>query len=60
MEKLQIGPKQLLEENPRLIYCRLSGYGQEGECRDKAGHDINYLSSSGTYYTFTFYISCVV
>jgi len=47
MEKLNIGPEQLLQENPRLVFCRLSGFGQQGSNKDRAGHDINYLASSG-------------
>ncbi len=33
--------------NPRLVYCSLSGYGQDGPYRDRAGHDINYVAISG-------------
>ncbi|KAM9330006.1 alpha-methylacyl-CoA racemase [Gastrophryne carolinensis] len=47
MEKLGLGPDDLLKENPRLIYARLSGYGQFGKYARSAGHDINYLSMSG-------------
>ncbi|CAF1341593.1 unnamed protein product [Rotaria magnacalcarata] len=47
MEKLGLGPDVLLNENKRLIYARLSGYGQDGPLAMKAGHDINYLSISG-------------
>ncbi|KAJ0057294.1 hypothetical protein NL108_002242, partial [Boleophthalmus pectinirostris] len=47
MEKLGLGPKELLEENPRLIYARLTGYGQNGPLAIAAGHDINYLAISG-------------
>ena len=50
MEKLGLGPKECLELNPKLIYARLSGYGQTGEYSLKAGHDINYLAMSGKYY----------
>lgn len=49
MEKLGLGPNVLLEENPKLIYARLTGYGQTGPYKNKAGHDINYLSISGIY-----------
>ncbi|ORX49427.1 CoA-transferase family III [Hesseltinella vesiculosa] len=45
MEKLGIGPKDLLAINPRLIFARLSGFGQTGSLA--AGHDINYLAISG-------------
>ncbi|XP_062502703.1 alpha-methylacyl-CoA racemase-like [Corticium candelabrum] len=47
MEKMGLGPVQLLESNPRLIYARLTGYGQSGLFSQKAGHDINYLSIAG-------------
>ncbi|XP_074994092.1 alpha-methylacyl-CoA racemase [Calonectris borealis] len=47
MEKLGLGPKVLLEENPRLIYARLTGFGQTGKYAKSAGHDINYLALSG-------------
>lgn len=47
MEKLQLGPEILQKENPRLIYARLSGFGQSGRFAMAAGHDINYLALSG-------------
>ena len=47
MEKLGLGPQELLRENPRLIYARLTGYGQSGPLSVAAGHDINYLAMSG-------------
>lgn len=47
MEKLQLGPQTLLQENPKLIYARLSGFGQSGSFSNAAGHDINYLALSG-------------
>lgn len=47
MEKLGLGPQELLKENPRLIYARLTGYGQSGPLSLAAGHDINYLAMSG-------------
>ncbi|XP_033845826.1 alpha-methylacyl-CoA racemase isoform X2 [Periophthalmus magnuspinnatus] len=47
MEKLGLGPQELLKENPRLIYARLTGYGQNGPLALAAGHDINYLAISG-------------
>ncbi|XP_038589236.1 alpha-methylacyl-CoA racemase [Micropterus salmoides] len=47
MEKLGLGPQELLKENPRLIYARLTGYGQSGPYATVAGHDINYLAMSG-------------
>src|SRR5690606_28739084 len=47
MERLGLGYEALREANPRLIYCSLTGYGQSGPYRDRAGHDINYLALSG-------------
>ncbi|XP_039104208.1 alpha-methylacyl-CoA racemase isoform X1 [Hyaena hyaena] len=47
MEKLQLGPEILQRENPKLIYARLSGFGQSGRFSRVAGHDINYLALSG-------------
>ncbi|KAF9804131.1 hypothetical protein SFRURICE_020559 [Spodoptera frugiperda] len=47
MEKLGLGPEALMKENPRLIYARLTGYGQNGFYKNKAGHDINYVAMSG-------------
>lgn len=47
MEKLGLGPHELLKENPRLIYARLTGYGQSGSYATAAGHDINYIAMSG-------------
>lgn len=47
MEKLGIGPDVLMADNPGLIYARLTGYGQNGQLADKAGHDINYVAISG-------------
>lgn len=47
MERRGLGPDVLCERNPRLIYARLTGWGQVGPYRDRAGHDINYISVSG-------------
>ncbi|XP_029797391.1 alpha-methylacyl-CoA racemase [Suricata suricatta] len=47
MEKLQLGPEILQRENPKLIYARLTGFGQSGRFSRVAGHDINYLALSG-------------
>ena len=47
MDKLGLGYEALKKENPRLIYCALTGYGQSGPLAKRAGHDINYLSRSG-------------
>ncbi|GJQ66996.1 hypothetical protein Trydic_g7987 [Trypoxylus dichotomus] len=47
MEGLGLGPNDLLTENPRLIYARLTGFGQKGSYSKCAGHDINYVAISG-------------
>ena len=47
MEKLGLGPDILLPLNTRLIYARLTGFGQNGSLSLRAGHDINYLATSG-------------
>lgn len=47
MEKLGLGPDLCLARNPRIIYGRMTGWGQEGPLSRAAGHDINYISLSG-------------
>ena len=47
MERLGIGYEALRQINPELIYCAVTGYGQTGPYRDRAGHDNNYLALSG-------------
>lgn len=47
MQRLGLDYQTLAEINPRLIYCSITGYGQHGNYRDKAGHDINYVALSG-------------
>ena len=47
MARLGIGYDQLQAENPRVIYCSITGYGQSGPYSDRAGHDANYLSLAG-------------
>lgn len=47
MDKLGLGWDVLSKENPRLIYCAISGYGNTGPDRLRAGHDINYLARAG-------------
>lgn len=46
-ERLGIGPAECLAANPRLVYGRLSGYGQDGPLAGEAGHDIDYLAFAG-------------
>lgn len=53
MEKLGLGPNELIEKNPRLIYARLNGFGSFGKYAKKAGHDINYLAMSGKLFFHT-------
>lgn len=47
MRKLGLGYETLKEINPKIIYCSLTGYGQTGPLKMRAGHDINYLARSG-------------
>jgi alpha-methylacyl-CoA racemase len=47
MEKLGLGPDVCLERNPKLVYGRMTGWGQEGPLARAAGHDINYIALSG-------------
>ncbi len=47
MDRLGVGYESLRAANPRLIYCALTGYGQDGPYRDRAGHDINYVALAG-------------
>jgi crotonobetainyl-CoA:carnitine CoA-transferase CaiB-like acyl-CoA transferase len=47
MNRLGLGFETLAADNPRLIYCAISGYGQEGPYRDRAGHDIDYAALAG-------------
>jgi alpha-methylacyl-CoA racemase len=47
LDRLGVGAERLREENPRLVYCAITGYGQDGPYRDRAGHDMNYLGLVG-------------
>ena len=47
MERLGLGPEPCLSRNPRLVYGRLTGWGQSGPLAQAAGHDINYVALSG-------------
>lgn len=47
MERLGLGPRECLALNPRLIYARVTGWGQTGPLSQQAGHDINYVALSG-------------
>lgn len=47
MDRLGVGYDTLKQANPGLVYCAISGYGQNGPARDRAGHDLNYLARAG-------------
>src|SRR2546423_9762672 len=47
LDRLGVGYERLREENPGLVYCAISGYGQDGPYRDRSGHDMNYLGLIG-------------
>lgn len=47
MQKLGLGPVEMLTRHPRLIYVSVSGYGAEGPWRQRSGHDMNYLAAAG-------------
>lgn len=47
-ERLGVGPGVCLERNPRLVYGRMTGWGQDGPLADRAGHDIAYIALTGT------------
>ena len=47
MERLGLGPEELIAANPKLVYGRVTGWGQEGPLAASAGHDINYLAITG-------------
>ena len=47
LDRLGVGYDVLREENPGLVYCAITGYGQDGPYRDRPGHDMNYLGLNG-------------
>jgi len=47
MERLGVGPEQAFKQNEKLVYGRMTGWGQEGPLAPRAGHDINYIALSG-------------
>lgn len=49
-EKLGIGPESCMERNPKLIFARMTGWGQDGPLAHTAGHDINYIALTGALY----------
>jgi alpha-methylacyl-CoA racemase len=47
LERLGVGYEQLRTDNPRLVYCAITGYGQDGALTGRSGHDLNYLGLNG-------------
>jgi len=52
MERLGLGPDKALERNPKLVYGRMTGWGQSGPLAARAGHDINYIALAGVLHAF--------
>src|SRR3954463_3898206 len=52
MERLGLGPDAALARNPRLVYGRMTGWGQDGPLAARAGHDINYIALAGVLNAF--------
>ena len=52
MERLGLGPEVCLKQNPKLVYGRMTGWGQEGPLAPRAGHDINYIALAGVLNAF--------
>jgi alpha-methylacyl-CoA racemase len=52
MERLGLGPEVLLADNPKLVYGRMTGWGQTGPMAKEPGHDINYIALSGALHAF--------
>ncbi|MFJ6182343.1 CaiB/BaiF CoA transferase family protein [Streptomyces sp. NPDC092295] len=46
-ERLGVGPRECLDRNPRLVYGRMTGWGQDGPLAERAGHDIGYIAVTG-------------
>ena len=47
VDRLGVDYESMRKVNPRIIYCSITGYGQDGPFRDRVGHDVNYLSYAG-------------
>jgi alpha-methylacyl-CoA racemase len=47
LDRLGVGYERLRQENPRLVYCAITGYGQDSPARERSGHDMNYLGRNG-------------
>jgi alpha-methylacyl-CoA racemase len=52
MERLGLGPEAALGRNPKLVYGRMTGWGQDGPLAARAGHDINYIALAGVLHAF--------
>ncbi len=52
MERLGLAPEVALQRNPKLVYGRMTGWGQEGPLAPRAGHDINYIALAGVLHAF--------
>src|SRR5512134_616282 len=52
MERLGLGPDEVLKRNPKLVYGRMTGWGQDGPLAPRAGHDINYIALAGVLHAF--------
>jgi alpha-methylacyl-CoA racemase len=52
MERLGLGPEQVFKKNPKLVYGRMTGWGQDGPLAPRAGHDINYIALAGVLHAF--------
>jgi len=52
MERLGLGPDAVLKRNPKIVYGRMTGWGQEGPLAPRAGHDINYIALAGVLNAF--------
>ena len=51
MERLGLGPDICLQRNPKLVYGRMTGWGQEGPLANEVGHDLNYIALTGALHT---------
>lgn len=51
-ERLGVGPRACLERNPLLVYGRMTGWGQDGPLKERAGHDIGYIAVTGALHMF--------
>jgi alpha-methylacyl-CoA racemase len=49
-ERLGLGPEECLARNPRLVYARMTGWGQDGPLAEAAGHDLTYIATAGALY----------